>query len=120
MNTTGGRFSLTINGAVYSGRGEAKINPSRVELENGANQDGSGYSTVKPILTSLELTFDRGVGLVWDETMMLQTVNVTFIETDAGVTHLFTGGRWSGKPELNTKDGEVSGLKIETDQYTGI
>jgi len=109
----GGRFTLDINGAVYSGRAKATISPAAATRENVANQDGTKSSMVKPKLPSLELTFDRGVGLVWDETMMLQDLNVTFVETDAKLTHLFTDASWSGEPSIDTESGEVSGLKIE-------
>lgn len=117
MDTKGGRFSLDINGRVYSGRGEASIKPARANRENGVNMDGTGYSTVKPALASIELTFDRGVGLRWDEAMMLEEINVTFQETDTGVTHLFTRANWSGEPSINSATGEVSGLTVQSDSY---
>ncbi|SEQ48561.1 Phage tail tube protein [Faunimonas pinastri] len=118
MDTKGGRVSLTIDGVTYHARGAAKINPSLVSLENGANMDGSGYSTVKPELASIELSLDRGsTSIKWTEDMLLSKVNVTFKEDDYGVTHLFTAARWGGKPEIDTATGEVSGLKLESDQY---
>lgn len=109
----GGRFTLDINGQSFSGRAKATINPAGATRENVANQDGTKSSMVKPKLPSLELTFDRGVGLVWDEDMMLLDLNVTFVETDAKRTHLFTDASWSGDPSIDTESGEVSGLKIE-------
>jgi hypothetical protein len=117
MDTKGGRFTLEINGRVVSGRGEATIRPARAVRENGANMDGSGYSTVRPQLAGLELTFDRGVGLLWDEAMMLSEVNVTFVEDDVGRTHYFTNARWSGEPSINSASGEVSGLTVQSDSY---
>jgi len=120
MDTKGGRFTLDINGRTVSGRGAAKIKPARAVPTNGVNMDGTGYSTVEPKLASLELTFDRGVGLRWDETMLLERINVTFVEDDAGVTHLYTRGRWAGEPEIDSQTGEVSGLTIETDSYQQI
>ena len=122
MDTKGGRFTLDINGRTYSGRGKATIMPSRAVRENDVNQDGSGYSTVKPKLASLDLSFDRGVGLTWDETLMLATINVTFVETDTTPkrTHLFTNANWSGEPSIDSENGEVSGLKIESDKYQAI
>lgn len=113
MNTTGGRFELYIGGRKYSGRGTATLMTAGVALENGANEDGSAYSTVKAQLCSLELTFDRGVGLKWDKALLLQSVAATFKEIDAKRTHLFTDAAWSGTPSINTESGEVSGLKIE-------
>lgn len=120
MDTKGGRFTLDINGTTYSGRGKATIKPSRVSLSNGANMDGTGYSTVKPVLAELDLTFDRGIGLAWDETLLLQSLDVTFSEDDYGLTHLYTGARWDGDPSIDSETGEVSGLKICSDKYQTI
>ena len=119
MDTKGGRVTIDIDGVRYSVRAKAKIMPSRVTMKSGANQDGTGYSTIDPKLAGLDLTFDRGPGFNWDETMMLKTMNVTFVETDISPrkTHLFTNARFDGEPEINTEDGEVTGLKIMSDQY---
>ena len=117
MDTKGGRYTIDIGGRRYSGRGEAKIRPARAVNANGVNWDGSAYSMVAPKLAGIELSFDRGRGLPWDETMLLEKPNVTFEETDAGVIHYFTAAGWDGEPEINTKDGEVTGLKLESDQY---
>lgn len=120
MDTKGGRFTAEINGRTFSGRGKATIESSTVEVNAEANQDGTGYATVKPKLASCELTFDRGVGLKWDATMILQTVNLTFVETDVKVTHLFTDARWVGTPSIDTETGEVSGMSIKSDKYQSI
>ena len=120
MDTKGGRFTLKINGQTVSGRGAAKIMPSRVSIENGANSDGTGYSTVKPMLAGLDLSFDRNVGLKWDEAMILQEITVTFTETDAKRTHLYTNANWAGDPTIDSASGEVTGLKIETDSYQQV
>ena len=118
MDTKGGRVSLEINGRRFSVRASAKVMPSTVELENGANMDGSGYSTTKPVLAKLDITFDRGPsGINWTDAFLLQKVNITFQEDDVRATHLFTGGRFSGRPEIDTATGEVSGLSVETDTY---
>ena len=109
----GGRFTLDIDGRTYSGRAKATIGPAAATRENGVNMDGTKWSSVKPRLVSLEMTFDRGVGLVWDEGMMLKDLNVTFVETDSKLTHLFTDAAWSGEPMIDSENGEVSGLKIE-------
>jgi hypothetical protein len=123
MDNKGGRVSITIGGVTYAPReASVKVSPSRVSMENGANGDGSGYSTVKSKLASADITFDRGKpsAIQWTDAMILSSINVTIVEIDTGVTHLFTGARWSGEPELDLSTGEVSGLKIETDVYTQI
>jgi hypothetical protein len=123
MDNKGGRVSIEINGVNYSPReASVKVSPSVVELENGANGDGSGYSTVKAKLASAEITFDRGKpsDIKWTSDMVLASINATIVELDTTVIHLFTGARWSGAPELDLSTGEVSGLKIETDTYQQI
>ena len=120
MDTKGGRCSIEINGSTYSARAKATIMPSRVSRENGVNLDGTGYSTIKPALAGIDLTFDRGLGIVWDEALMLTELNVTFVEDDLGVTHLFTGAAFEGATSLDTETGEVSGLSIRTDKYQVI
>jgi hypothetical protein len=117
MDTKGGRYGMNGNGQNFTGRGEATIIPSRIEPENFANSDGTGSATVKPMLAEAEITFDRGNGLPWDETMLLQSWDFTFVEKDAGVTHLFTGARFAGRASIKVSNGEVTGLKLQSDQY---
>ena len=112
MDWKGGRYTLEINGSVFSGRGQAKIDTSGVSIDNKANMDGSMYSTVTPELISLDLTIDRrDQATKWDSSMMLRGISVTFQETDAGVTHVLAQAKWQGKPTLDTATGEISGLK---------
>lgn len=120
-DTKGGRFTLTINGVTYTGRGEATINPNRVGVTAAANMDGTAYRTIQPKLATLELTFDRGRrDIAWDDTMLLSDVAVTFVEDDYGKTHLFTNATWVGEgASINTASGEVTGLSIATDSYQG-
>ncbi len=116
MDTKGGRFSLTINGQVFSGRGAAKIMSSGVGVTTGVNQDGTGYKTIAPKLVGLDLSFDRGVGLLYNSTMMLANIDVTFVETDMGLTHMYTSANWEGDPTTDSATGEVTGLKIMTSE----
>ncbi|WP_158810231.1 phage tail tube protein [Beijerinckia sp. L45] len=116
MDSKGGRFSLSVSGTTVSGRGAAKIMRSGVGVTTGVNQDGSGYKTIAPKLVGLDLTFDRGVGLNWDTTMLLADVDVTFIETDMGITHMYTSANWDGDPTIDSATGEVTGLKIMTSE----
>ena len=112
MDNKGGRYVLEINGQVFSGRGKASVDSSGVSIDNGSNMDGTMFSTVKPELISLDLTIDRrDQSTRWDTAMMLQSLNVSFAETDAKVTHVMTAARWQGKPTLDTSTGEITGLK---------
>lgn len=119
MDTKGGRFSLEIGGAVYSGRAKATIMPARATPDTGVNQDGTGYATVTPQLAEIELSFDRGF-FRWTESMLLQPVNITFAEDDVGLTHFLTAGNWAGRPSIDSATGEVTGMKVSSDRYKSV
>jgi len=121
MDTKGGRYTMQGNGQTFTGRTNApKVLPARVSIANFANGDGTGSSTVKPELAEVEVTFDRGQGFPWDESMLLQQWNFTLVETDAGVTHLFTGAKFEGRGSIDVANGEVTGLKLMSDRYQQI
>lgn len=126
MHTAGGRVSCIINGIPYSARGEITLDVSSIEVEAGANMDGSVYRTVKAKPRQATLTFDRfvdqnGVAMQWSDAVMLMTrIPFTFIEADTGVTHLLTDGAFVGKPEHNLATGEVSGLSVAATKYQTI
>lgn len=126
MHTAAGRVSTVIGGVAYSARGEITLDPSNISVEAGVNQDGTLYRTVKPKARTAECTFDRFVDangniLKWDESLMLQTnLGFTFIETDTNITHLLSGGFFTGNPQPNLATGEVAGLQIAADKYETI
>ncbi len=116
----GGRLSITVDGKVLSARASGKIKPSTVEIEADANQDSTGYGTVKPVLAEFDFSFDRGESIVWDKSFMLRRPNVTFVEDDAGITHLGTRCYVTGAPEIDSASGEVSGIVFKTDAYQQV
>jgi hypothetical protein len=131
MHTSGGRVSTVIGGVAYSARGEITLDPSNITVTAGVNRDGSLYRTVEPKARTAELTFDRfvdinGSPLKWDETLLAQTnLGITFIETDVGgvqtgLTHLLSGGFFTGAPSINTASGEVSNLGLAAEKYETI
>jgi hypothetical protein len=126
MHTSGGRVSTVIGGINYSARGVIKLSPSNMSVEAGVNQDGSLYRTVKPKARTAEITFDRfvdnnGQPLKWAENIMLLTnLGITFIEQDTGVTHILSGGFFTGEPQEDTSTGEVDGLGLAADSYKTI
>jgi hypothetical protein len=126
MHTSGGRVSTVIGGVAYSARGEIKLDPSNMTVAAGVNQDGTVYRTVGAKVRTAEISFDRFVDnnrfpMKWDESV-LQQVNLgfTFIEQDTGVTHLLSGGFFTGSPQENTSTGEISGLGIAAQKYETI
>lgn len=126
MHTSGGRVSTVIGGVAYSARGVITLNPSNINVSPGANQDGSVYRTVAPKVRTAEITFDRfvdndGVPLKWAENIMEQVnLGITFVEQDGGLTHILTGGFFTGEPTMDTSTGEISGLGLAAEAYKTI
>lgn len=117
MDTKGGRITLKIGSAYFSPRGKFGIMPARATPTTGVNHDGSGFVTVEAQLVVIELSLDRGNGVPWTEKMLLEKVNVTVEELDVGVIHFLTKGNWDGRPNIDSATGEVSGMKVASDQY---
>ena len=111
----GGRISIEIGGKVFSARASAKVEPAGVMVTSEANQDGSAHNYVTAKLISFDVLYDRGdpSQVKWDTAMLLTSVNASFVETDARVQHLLTGGFFNGTPTIDTEKGEVSGLQIK-------
>jgi Phage tail tube protein len=126
MHTSGGRVSTVIGGISYSARGVITLNPSNINVSSGVNQDGSLYRTVAPKARTAEITFDRfvdndGVPLKWAENIMEQVnLGITFVEQDGGLTHILSGGFFTGEPTMDTSTGEVSGLGLAAESYKTI
>jgi len=126
MHTSGGRVSTVIGGVAYSARGVITLNPSNINVTAGANQDGSLYRTVAPKARTAEITFDRfvdneGQPLKWAENILEQVgLGITFVEQDGGLTHILSGGFFTGEPTMDTSTGEVSGLGLAADSYKTI
>lgn len=126
MHTSGGRVSTVIGGVAYSARGEITLQPSNMNVSAGVNQDGSLYRTVAPKARTAELTFDRfvdnnGQPLKWAENIMLLTnLGITFVEQDTSVTHLLSGGFFTGDPQQSMATGEITGLSLAADSYKTI
>lgn len=126
MHTSGGRVSTVIGGVAYSARGVITLNPSNMNVSAGVNQDGSLYRTVAPKARTAEITFDRfvdndGVPLKWAENIMaLVNLGITFVEQDGGLTHILSGGFFTGEPTMDTSTGEISGLGLAAESYKTI
>lgn len=121
MHQAGGRISISIAGRRFNPRGRAVIKPAMLSHEANANHDGTVYRTTKAMPATAELSFDRGSDrFAWDSSFMTGFVDVTIVERDVGVTHLFTRATLVGEPSIDTETGEVSGLSIATDVYQKV
>lgn len=116
----GGIITVRLStGATLPLRGTLNINPARMSAEAQTNDDGSidRVGTNEP--ATAEISFaDRG--LDYDALMRSKRFNITFIEDFAGVTHYFTDAFMTGKPQLNRKTGEVTGLTVNAPKYNKV
>lgn len=120
-NSFGGRISIEVDGDRWPPtEGDIMLDPTNIEVEAFANQDGSAAYQSKPKLYGAELKFRHPCGVKWDEAIRKCAINVTIVEEDNGRTHLFTGCRIVGKPSLNLGTGEVDGLRVAGPRYQRI
>lgn len=116
----GGRITFEFAGVkIPPCDGDIVLDPSTREIDARANQDGStAYQMkVKPVGAKVKLR--HAAGIDWDA-LLLQIGNCTIVEEDNGRTHLYTGTRLTGKPEVNVSTGEVDGLMIQGGKYLRV
>lgn len=103
---------LTIDGVVYSARAALTVRPTTVEREAGANQDGTMFVTTKPVVAEAEITLGDKCGLNINALTNACRVDATIEIIDMKKQWLFTYSSIVGRPEYNTEDGEIRGLRI--------
>ncbi len=105
-----GKMTMTIEGQIVSARGEFTLRPTNLEREGGANEDGTMWSSLKPVPAEAEGSIDAcsvDISKLWDQC----DVTVTF-ELNSGESYVYPHARIMGRPELNTGNGETGGFKI--------
>lgn len=110
---SGSRVILTVNGTRYSARSSITVRPTTKETEAESNQDGTLFVTTKAVPAEMEITFSDRIGL--DPNVLQQSgcgIDVTAELIDMNRTYLFTKSYVVGRPEINTENGEISGLKV--------
>jgi hypothetical protein len=114
----GGRMVVRLSdGTVMSLRGTFNVNPSGQSNEAVTNQDGSidRVGTPQPYRAEVVIRDDNAD---LDALMRSPRVNVTITEEFTGVTHYYTNAFFSGDPQSNRLNGELSGLTINSEQYS--
>lgn len=113
---SGGRASLSINGIAVSPR-TVSITPTNFERDVKSNQDGTIYTTMKPMPAEADFTLSDACGLdVF--ALMGCPVDVTVDLWDVRRRYLFSKGVMVGRPNLNTESGEIRGLKVTSNTVT--
>lgn len=105
----------TSNGRQLSIRGTFTIQPGRTSTEAATNQDGSVDRILTPKAATATFTLVDKDGSFAAITLD-DRADVTIVE-DRGVAHLFTQAFWTGDPDINRLNGEVTGLGLASDQY---
>jgi hypothetical protein len=110
----GGRISLTIAGQRYAPTdGDIKMTVSNREVSAEMNSDGTLCRKVKLVPYKWDLTFREKSGIVWQDNMMMCSIDATAVEEDNNRTHLLTGATFTGSPVYNTATGELTGVTLE-------
>lgn len=115
-NDFGGKITLrTSNGERVSLRGTLTIDSTTVSIEAITNQDGSGDRIATVKMPTAEFSFaDRG--LDYDTLLKAPRQNFTFEEEFSDVTYFFTEGFFTGSPQSNRMNGEVTGIGITAEK----
>lgn len=119
MADFGGEMRLTFNGVPLVLRSKFDHEPVGVEIDGGANQDGSTFRTAKPTGYMAEPLFEDTLppGASWDGIVRGGPYNITLVEDFTGVLHTWTGAKFEGKAKVDRHNGEVSGLKLRAPAY---
>jgi hypothetical protein len=116
----GGRITFQFAGQnIPPCDGDIIIDPSLVEVDGMANQDGSAAYKQKPKLVSAKFKLRHTGNTDWNA-IMFMIGNLTITEQNNGRTHLFTNTRMVGKPDVNLSSGEVDGLSCQGGTYTRV
>lgn len=113
---------ITVRGSlgfILSLRGT--VNVSAAHQSNAAitNQDGRVDRVITPDAPTSEIVFADD-GLNYDTLLNANRQNISIVEEKTGVSHLFTGAFFTGKPMANRLNGELTALGIVADRYTKV
>lgn len=116
----GGEIYITVGDRVFEAIGDVEIDPTRVEREANATANGRFYAIARAVPQMARITFANFCGdsdpmQMWD---IACDMDITIVEKTRGIRHLFTRASVVGKPTQNLSTGQVSGMKIATDQYS--
>lgn len=111
-DSSGGRVELRIDGIIYSSRAGITLRPTTKEVDSGSNDDGSIYTTTKPVAAEAEFTLGDKCGLELENLVEGCYVDATITFIDMKKTYLMTRASVVGRPEISSDSGEISGLKL--------
>jgi hypothetical protein len=118
----GGEMRFLWDGNPLSVRAKFTSDPIDVEIEGGANQDGSLFRTVKPVGFMAEPTFQDtatniATALDWRAIMRGGPYKLVLVEDHTRRLHIWMDASFEGKPSVDHMTGEVTGIKIRGRSY---
>jgi hypothetical protein len=107
----GGRVRITANGKNWSARTSVTVEPINFERKVEANQDGTIYTTTRPMPATAEIVLSDSCDMNLDE-IMACPLDVTIELVDVRRRYMFTKAVVVGRPKIDTETGAISGLTI--------
>jgi hypothetical protein len=107
---------------IYEGMGDIQIETSRIQRTAGASSNGSLWVTEQSQPARVLLSFTNRCALNKQPSRLFDArcrVDVTVVEKSRGIQHDFIGCVIVGMPRYNLSTGEVTGMELATDDYSG-
>jgi hypothetical protein len=111
-DNSGGRVIFNVDGRRYQTRGGFTIAPTTFEKAAAAHDDGSIYTTTRPVPASATMTLSDRCGLTLNDLVNACHVDATIDLIDMKKRYLFTRATVIGRPEIISESGEIRGLSI--------
>lgn len=112
MSDFGGKLRFTIDGRTLIPRGTVKVDESDIEVDSGTNQDGTVWFSMKPDAYGAQVTLEIDDASYSVSQLMRWRGTAVYVEEDTGVTYTFARAGFTGKPEVDRANGEISGLTL--------
>lgn len=120
MAKFGGEMRFTIDGDPIVLRGTFNTMPSNLENEGINNQDGSVSIASAPRGFGAEVSFEDNDALDWNAIMRGGPYDFTVVEEHTNRIHMWTEAHFTGRPQVNRLNGEVTGLSILSRAYRSV
>ena len=122
MATFGGITTFTYADNPLRMRGHIETYPSNVKSEGIPNQDGSTSVSFTMAGYRAKASFEdskqgQATPQPWDAILKGGPYNITVVEQQTNVTHMWTNANFTGDVHVDREKGLVDGLEIIADTY---
>lgn len=113
----GGLVRITANGQLWSARSSVTVEPINFERTVASNQDGTIYTTTKPMPATAEIVLSDSCDMKIEDIMSCP-LDVTIELTQVRRRYMFTKAVIVGRPKIDTETGAISGLTVTSGNVT--